>query len=210
MVSLACVFFFFWVGFCLVFELLFVFYVHDDIKRKSCSIGMLLLTFCILSLWPGNLAHTKGKGTGSGRLSSRQRSPQRSVNIVKVYTALEKIMYAFCFSPSVHLFRFLSDLYFLPLCTRLYFSKDGSADVVQTPVSQRGNNTDFSIRPQEMDVACAACIVFPTVCVCHVRICTCMYLDYVEILNGTTRSFPAFDLRWMFNGLHDSYISPSL
>lgn len=133
---------------------------------------MLLLTFCILSLWPGNLAHTKGKGTGSGRLSSRQRSPQRSVNIVKVYTELEKIMYAFCFPPSVHLFRFLSDLYFLPLCTRLFFSKDGSADVVQTPVSRRGNNTDFSIRPQEMDVACAAYIVFPTVCVS----CTYMYL----------------------------------
>ncbi|GAA6086300.1 myosin-IIIa isoform X1 [Tachysurus ichikawai] len=32
----------------------------------------------------GNLAHTKGKGTGSERLGSRQPSPQRSVNIVKM------------------------------------------------------------------------------------------------------------------------------
>ncbi|XP_053486734.1 myosin-IIIa [Ictalurus furcatus] len=40
---------------------------------------------------PGNLAHTKGKGTGSGRLSSRQRSPQRSVNIVKGENGAESI-----------------------------------------------------------------------------------------------------------------------
>ncbi|XP_053093792.1 myosin-IIIa [Pangasianodon hypophthalmus] len=38
-----------------------------------------------------NLAHTKGKGTGSVRLGSRQRSPQRSVNIVKGENGAESI-----------------------------------------------------------------------------------------------------------------------
>ncbi|KAK3572260.1 hypothetical protein QTP86_029526 [Hemibagrus guttatus] len=38
-----------------------------------------------------NLAHTKGKGTGSERLGSRQPSPQRSVNIVKGENGAESI-----------------------------------------------------------------------------------------------------------------------
>ncbi|GAA6086301.1 myosin-IIIa isoform X1 [Tachysurus ichikawai] len=39
----------------------------------------------------GNLAHTKGKGTGSERLGSRQPSPQRSVNIVKGENGAESV-----------------------------------------------------------------------------------------------------------------------
>lgn len=52
-----------------------------------------------------------------------------------------------------------SPSFFLIFCFLFYFfyahvspSKDGIADVVQTPVSQRGNDTDLSIRPHKGDV----------------------------------------------------------
>lgn len=77
-----------------------------------CFRGWSLYVFCALSswlgcepfisFWPGNLAHTKGKGTGSGRYGSRPRSPQRSVNLVKVrISPLQDV----CPSPSARHFR---------------------------------------------------------------------------------------------------------